>query len=370
LRPRLQAESGVALLEAGRFDDALAVLGEAANDPAVDGDTTLLIEVVRDRTMLHSANSGEFTRAAHERGFEALRRFASIDDESSLLQAGWLVVLTSMALGRMTAGRSAIDQLMATAVSGPNSGRLPGMLAMNLAWGPTPAKEALEQTTRLVHLASGDPAAEPLVLAHHAHLLGICGRFVEARVALTRMRDLLERQGQRLLMWGAWSQGVGRIELDAGEPQRAEAAIRDGYNALVGLGERGFASALAGQLAQVLVQQQRLDEAAEFAEACARDAGEADVLSQIFWRTARAAIEEGLRPEVSFALLDEAIECAASTEWPTIQGQVFLRAATIHLRHDAHTGRADEMLVRARATFESKGHVVGLRQVDALRLRR
>jgi len=252
---------------------------------------------------------------------------------------------------------------------GTFAGRLPGMLAMNLAWGPTPAPLALAETTRLLAATAGDPSAEPFVLAHHAHLLAISDRMDEARAELDRMRSLLERQGQRLLLWGAWGQGMGRIELDAGEPARAERAIREGYEALIQLGERGYASTLAGQLAHVLIREHRSDEAEPYIEACRRDAGEADVLSQLLWRTARAEIDQRAGRTSAIALVDEAIALAGTTEWPSIQGQVLLRAAALHADLDGTDRHFRQYVQGARSAFGSKGNVVGLRQTDDLERR-
>lgn len=366
LRPRLRIEMAIALLEVGRFDDATEALALAESDDALRQDDARLLEIIRSRIVLHSENSAQFTRDAHERGFEAMHHFASIGDHTAELQAGWLVVLTSMALGAMTAGRVAIDQLLESVRPGASPGRLPGMLALNLAWGPTPADQALAQTARLLDAAAGDPAVEPLILAHHAHLLGISDRADEARAALGLSRAILERQGQRLLMWGAWSQGLGRIEVGAGQLDRAEAVMREGHEALVRLGERGFASAVAGQLATLLAEQGRFDEVEPFVEACLRDANEIDVLSHVLSGIARALVAESHDLGKALELVDESIRLAMGTEWPSVQGQTLLRAAQIRSRHEETRSEAIGVANRAHSVFASKGHIVGLREANRL----
>lgn len=366
LRPRLQVELAIALLEVGRFDDAIESLDTARADGALAADDARLLEIIRSRILLHSEVSAEFTRTAHEEGFDAMRHFASVGDQAAQLQAGWLVVLTSMSLGAMTVGRTAIDQLLESVSPGGSPGRLPGMLALNLAWGPTPAGEALAQTAELLDQAAGDPAVEPLVLAHHAHLLGISGRSDEARSALELSKSLLERQGQRLMMWGAWSQGLGRIEVDAGDTARAEEVMREGHAALMDLGERGFASAIAGQLAALLALEGRLDEVDEFAEACLRDASEVDVWSHVLAGVARSLVAEPVDLGLALTLMDESVDRALSTEWPTVQGQTLLRSAELRARHAETSASALDVARRSRGAFESKEHIIGLRDVDRL----
>ena len=241
-----------------------------------------------------------------------------------------------MTVGRSGAARDAIDRLgiLAERLSHPLAGRLPGMLAMNLAWGPTPVPEALEGTSELLESVRDDPAAEPFVLGGHAYLLAQAGDIDGARRALDRMREIAERLGQRVVLWASWGQNVGRWELLAGDPERAEQALRPCYHALRGAGNLAFSSTLAGQLAHALVDLGRPEDAAAYATAARDEAGEADVLSQVLWRSAlaRALAEQG-DAEDSLDLADEAVALAETTEWPNVI--------------------ADELLDRARASSES-----------------
>ena len=134
-----------------------------------------------------------------------------------------------MTIGRSTAAREAIDRLgvLADRLSHPLAGRLPGMRAMNLAWGPTPVPEALEATEALLRDRagrSGGRAVRPRPGTPTCSPRPETSRRRAPRSS--RMRGIAERQGQRIVLWASWGQNVGRTELLAGDPERAERALR------------------------------------------------------------------------------------------------------------------------------------------------
>ena len=165
----------------------------------------------------------------------AIDLFAANDEEQALVRACWLLYLTSMILCRAGTAREAIDRLISVSgrFSDPLPSRLPGMLAMNLAWGPTPVPAALAETESILRRVRDDPAAEPRALGGHAYLLAQDGAIAAAREALARMREIVDRHGQLLVLWSAWGQNVGRVELLAGDPAHAERALRPAYEGLV-----------------------------------------------------------------------------------------------------------------------------------------
>ena len=264
-----------------------------------------------------------------------------------------------MAAGRSGAAREAIDRLAVVAdrLSHPLSGRLPGMLAMNIAWGPTPVSEALEATGAILRSVREDPAAEPFVLAGHAYLLAQDGSIGAARKALARMREIADRQGQRIVLWASWGQNVGRTELLAGDPAAAERALRPCYDALREAGNLGFASTVAGQLAHALVDLRRPEEATTYAAAARESAGDGDVLSQILWRSALARAL-ALRGEVerAVALADDAVGLAETTDWPNVLADTLLDQARVLRVVGRSSGAVAE---RADLIYVAKGNRAG-----------
>ncbi len=365
-RTRVVVHLGEALMDAGRMTDADRLFSELDHAEGVDEVSQTHIEMCRGQLELQQLPSTAAVMELHRRASDAMELLAIAGDESALLRACWLSYLTSMTVGRSTAARGAIDRLSGVAgrLSQPVAGRLPGMLAMNLAWGPTPAADALTEIERILASVRNDPAAEPFVLAHHAYVLAQLADVDAARQALARMREIAERRGQRILLWSSWGQNMGRVELLAGEAERAERAMLPCYSALRDVGERGFAGTIAGQLAHALVELGRYEEAASFATAGRDLAGEADVLSQILWRSAlaRVAARAGSGAE-AVELAQEAVSLADTTEWPNVAADALLDHARVLARLGEPAGAACE---QAAARFRKKGNLAGLAKVAAL----
>ncbi len=370
-RARIVVDHGGALMDAGRNAEAARVFDELDGSQGVDEVSRALADVCRGEIELQLASTTDTVDALHRQAHAAIELFAARDDVEALLRACWVSYLTSMTIGRSGAAREAIDRLgvVADRLQHPLAGRLPGMLAMNLAWGPTPVAEALDATARMLQTVRDDPAAEPFVLAGHAYLLAQAGDIDGARKALDRMRETAERQGQRIVLWASWGQNVGRTELLAGDPERAERALRPSYHALLEAGSHAFSSTLGGQLAHALVDLGRHGEAATYAAAARDVAGEADVLSQVLWRSAlaRALVEQGVAEEPA-ELVDEAVRLAGSTEWPNVIADSLLDRAHV-LRglgraSNAAAERAD--IERASVVYLAKGNEAGRAKAIAL----
>jgi class 3 adenylate cyclase len=349
-----------ALVDAGRNTDALEALDEIDASGAVADDVTRAhAALCRGEIELQLVSSTAAVEQLHARAAAAIELFAAHRDDTALLRACWVSYLTSVTIGRSRSALYAIDRLgkLADQVSHPLAGRLPGMRAMNLAWGPTPVTDALAGTEALLLAVGENPATEPFVLAGHAYLLAQAGDIESARAALERMRGIAERQGQRIVLWASWGQNVGRTELLAGDPERAERALRPSYEALRDAGNLAFSSTLAGQLAHALVELGRPDEALSFAAVARETAGGADVLSQILWRSAAALAEHG-DAERALRLADEAVALADRTEWPNVTADTLLDRARVAERV-GDASRASRDIERATVIYVAKGNTSG-----------
>jgi len=367
-RVRILVQLTEALIDAGRNADALRVLDELEGSSSVDEVTREHAALCRGEIELQLASTTTTVERLHALAQSGIELFAAHDDDQALLRACWVSYLTSMTIGRSTAAREAIDRLgvLADRLSHPLAGRLPGMRAMNLAWGLTPVPDALEATDALLRTVRDDPATEPFVLAGHAYLLAQAGDIASARAALDRMRAIAERQGQRIVLWASWGQNVGRTELLAGDPERAERALRPSFEALRDAGSLAFSSTLAGQLAHALVELGRSDEAAALAAVACDAAGEADVLSQVLWRSAlsRALALQG-DAERSRKVGDEAVRLAATTEWPNVLADTLLDRARVATLAGDHAV-ADEDIARATVIYLAKSNTAGHARATAL----
>ncbi len=290
-RAHILVQLSEALMDAGRNADALRALDELEGGAAIDDVTRAHAALCRGELELQLASTTTAVERLHALARNGIELFAAHDDDQALLRACWVSYLTSMTIGRSSAALEAIDRLgiLADRLSHPLAGRLPGMRAMNLAWGPTPVPDALVATEALLHAVRDDPAAEPFVLAGHAYLLAQAGDIASARAALARMREIAERQGQRIVLWASWGQNVGRTELLAGDPERAERALRPSLRGAAATPAASPSRPPSPGSSRTRSSSSGAPDEASACAAVARDeAGEADVLSQVLWRSALA----------------------------------------------------------------------------------
>jgi tetratricopeptide (TPR) repeat protein len=80
------------------------------------------------------------------------------------------------------------------------------------------------------------------------------------------------------------------IELLAGEYQSAERLLREAREILADVGERGYLSTVSALLARALVMQERYEEAEVFADEARHVGAEDDVMTQLYWRGAKAHV--------------------------------------------------------------------------------
>jgi ATP/maltotriose-dependent transcriptional regulator MalT len=220
-----------------------------------------------------------------------------------------------------------------------------------------PVAEVRERFDAILRTAWGDQRVAAFVSIVGGCLAAEEGRFGEARDLIARGRAILEE-----LMPGrsgaAPSIYLGQVELFAGDPAAAEAALRPGYEALKRMGEKGFLSTLAAFLAEALCAQGRLAEAEELTAASDAAAGPDDVESQVRWRCVQAKVlgARGERDEAE-TIVREAVALADETDF--LQTRADARVALAEVV--GLVGRQDEAveaLTEALKLYEAKGIVV------------
>jgi ATP/maltotriose-dependent transcriptional regulator MalT len=158
----------------------------------------------------------------------------------------------------------------------------------------------------------------------------------------------------------------GWIENLAGDPAAAERVQREGYAALEALGESGYRSTLAGELAQSIYAQGRYEEAERFAGISKEAAASDDVTSQSLWRGVRAKVL-AQRGELAEAerLARKGLAMIEKTECVLIHSLALLDLAEV-LRLAGDTSEAAELAERALTLYEKKGIVVMAEKTRAL----
>jgi DNA-binding SARP family transcriptional activator/ATP/maltotriose-dependent transcriptional regulator MalT len=361
---------GPALREAGDLEGADAILAEAVEAGTATGDrrVVLLAELQRALVRMHRDPAYQ-AEQAEETAARAVPVFEELGDHAGLATAWDLAGHARFNRGRAAlaeeAWRRAFDHARR---AGERSKAVDCLvfLAFCALVGPAPVAAAIERIEELGGRGDGSPVVEAIVLITSALLEAMRGGFDLARERIARGRTILEELGQGLRAAVAPASQLGRVELLAGDPVAAEVALRAGYEGLDRMGETGFLSTLAVDLAEAVYQQGRLEEAERLTERSEQAAALDDVASQVGWRWVRAKVVasrgdagEGAR------LARDAVARARRTDYFELQGLALTALAEVldrAGRREEATAAADE----AARVFERKGDVVSAERARAL----
>jgi tetratricopeptide (TPR) repeat protein len=229
-----------------------------------------------------------------------------------------------------------------------------------LMWGPTPVDEALEECRRLAR-ASGPgqlPLSELLVI--QGTLLALTGDFAQGRQLAAEGRRILLELGHKV-DYASVAQPAAIIELLAGDAATAERLLREAHDILEAAGERGYLSTVSALLALALARQERYAEAEVFADKSRRIGADDDVITQIYWRVAKAQVVAS-RSELAEAgrLATETTKLV--TDYDSFDGPI----ATVEVAPFLEAKAAKDALERALAGASAKGNVVTAEQARAM----
>jgi len=221
-----------------------------------------------------------------------------------------------------------------------------------------PVEEALHRLDEILDRSGGDRMAESSVLYSVGRLEAMRGRFDEARVASARGVKILEDLGHRPQAESARGEDFGYIETLAGDLPAAEQELRRACDTLRALGETGIFSTLVAELALVLCELGRFDEAAPFIEESRTAAAAEDILSQARWRIASARVQADQgRPNEAIDVARQAVAMLEPTDVIDIQADTLVQFARV-LMAAGKTAEPARALERALALYRRKGNVV------------
>jgi predicted ATPase len=228
--------------------------------------------------------------------------------------------------------------------------------------GPLPVEAAIERTNALSRVAADDPESRAFCLSARGALEAMAGRFEDGRELLREGTLIFERLGYNV--WAANNAQLSfAVEMLAGDPGAAARALRDSFDRLDEMGEKGFLSTIAALLAHALYELGAVDEADRFSRASEMAAPADDLISQVLWRTSRAKVL-AKRGEVRHAigLARDAVDLAHSTDFPNTQGDTLLDLAQVLVL----AGRGDEardVANEAARRFAAKGNIAAVERV-------
>jgi class 3 adenylate cyclase/tetratricopeptide (TPR) repeat protein len=323
-----------------------------------------LLELAQHRTMAQpDMTMDEFEEVTRK----SIAVFEELGDAEDLAVAWRRLSLVPRARGDFRACEEALEQALhhaRRAGIAKEEARVLTSLCEILVYGPVPVEEALRRCEVLRQRASGSRLTEAGVLAPISALLAMRGEFDEARALCTKLEDMCNELGLRLVMIGL-TETLGAIERLAGDHVAAEAALRRGYEIALAAGTGSFTAFQGGLLAEALLEQERLDEAEELVLQ-SETAAASDFGAQTHWRRTRALLESLRgRHETAIDLARAAVEIAADTDALNMGGDADLRLAEV-LQRAGRTDEADAAARDALKRYEQKGNIVSARRAASL----
>jgi class 3 adenylate cyclase/tetratricopeptide (TPR) repeat protein len=270
LRPRLLIELAEANWEMGEFGRVDELVLEGAELARAIGDRALELRFELRRLYLRWMGDPKRVRLGDvaEEARAIAREAAELDDPltegEALLRVGRLLGDTGRTLeGERTVARA--SECFARA--GVFSSELAFVRALSFSYqGPHTISVDIERAERALGEAEPTSPFEAFALLGLAVSRAMTGGFDEARSLLRRASAILEELGMALERAAAVGLSESLVELAAGDPAAAEAAIRPSYETLAAMGEKARLSSRAAILGGTVYEQGRLDEALRLAD--------------------------------------------------------------------------------------------------------
>jgi tetratricopeptide (TPR) repeat protein len=177
-----------------------------------------------------------------------------------------------------------------------------------------PIEPLVERSLALAEL-SGSLLARAWALKERGELRETAGELDGAELDFAAAHALFEEAGTavhtaKMLNW------LADVACSKGQPERAERFLREGIRILKPLGDRGTLVETQRQLAQVLLELERVDEAERYALQARETVGPEDVSSRATTRGALGLVRAAQgRDEEAERLLREGVEILERTEF-------------------------------------------------------
>jgi len=365
-RGELLCELGIAQRFAGEFEEAERTLEKAIE--TAGGDRRIWL-----RGQLELGQVGVFTGAQRssdeliELAEQAISIFEELGDDRGLGRAWRNLGYIRGSWGAQLADwhDAAEKALVYYRRSGWSASGCLLDVAAALYYGPVPTALGIERCNELLADVT-DPDGKANVSAFLAGLHGLRGDFAEARRLLGEATATYEEFGEEYALANNAGRVRGQIELLAGNPGAAEAALSACCATFERFRDDPALSTVAAEVADALYAQDRVDEASSWVDLAEERAPAEDVSAQLSWRRVRAKLlarEDRSEEAITVAL--EAVEAAAATDYLHGQGIVLLDAAEVY-RLAGRTRDASQSVAQALDRFERKDSLVAADAARAL----
>ncbi|HYT80224.1 MAG TPA: adenylate/guanylate cyclase domain-containing protein [Actinomycetota bacterium] len=353
----------VALEVMGQFEDADGVFERAIEGGRAIGDRRIELRATTRYRFSWMLRSPEATHADALAEMErAIAVFEELDDDAGLAEA-----LRMVGIVRLWAGKC--GQALQHWERGVGHARRSGdrrleidvlrWMGLALTQGLTPAGEAIDRIQALLRGHEDDPMLRSQMGRHQAELEAMRGRFSEARSLLDQGTEVARQLGLIMELGAGFQRSAGYVAFLAGDLHAAEAALRQGLEALERIGDIGHQVSVAADLALVLLELDgREREVLALADANERLMIEDDVDAQVRWDAARARAVARLGDAAEAErLARRSVDRAWATDYSELQGLSQVALAEV-LQGSGQTEEAAEALRKAVAVHEAKGNVV------------
>jgi predicted ATPase/class 3 adenylate cyclase len=351
-----------ALADTGEFTAAQAFLEEALDGGSSAGDELLIAraQVVGWLVEGHVGDPGSWVELAIEGSAQVLPVFRAAADDAGMAAAYRLLAWahgTACQFGEVAAAAGQATEHARRAGDERQARWAGAQYAMAAVWGPTPVPEAIARCEQIIEEARGDRRTEGLVKSLLGRLEAMNGNFPRARALAREARATLEDMGKSVVTASTSLDSCG-VEMLAGDPEAAERDLRRDYEALEEMGEKYLLSTVAAELAGVLAEQDRDEEAERYTDVAEELADDDDLTSQALWRWVRAEVLARRGEDVEARrLAHEATDLLGETDSLVAQADALLAQAEVV----SLGGREDEALAHTRealSLYEQKGDVV------------
>ncbi|MGH2922141.1 MAG: ATP-binding protein, partial [Gaiellaceae bacterium] len=260
----LDLGSRAGLIELGELERAEEVLLDAVETARACGDRVVELRATLEHHLLRNLVDETAFEALKEAAAQAIVELEELGDDAALAQ-GWSTIaqvhLMEVQGGAMAeASERALEHARR---AGDRTLEVESLvwLLRNCWFGPRPVDDGIRLCTEVLEQATGESYLESVAIQVLGVLHAMRGEFEPARELLDRARAMQLDLGMRLAYAAGTAMMGGAVELLAGDPVAAEKRMRDGYEILAAIGEKGYLSTLVGYIAESIYQQGRFDEA-------------------------------------------------------------------------------------------------------------
>jgi class 3 adenylate cyclase/tetratricopeptide (TPR) repeat protein len=357
---------GDALAGISAFDEAEAAFAEALSEAGALGNEVIEARALLGRAYMRQVSRPEGLSEFRPIAASAIAVFERVQDHSLLARAWEMVARAELVTGDSRGQREALARALRHAERAGDHRRVSfvgHLITGAQLGGDTPVAEVLSSAERkLAHAREhGYVGVEAGLLSQLAECRAMLGDFAGARELCGRFEELFRAAGKATA-----SDLRGTIELLAGEPARAEHALRSVDETHAKMGDIGHGVWARALLARALYEQEDDAAAEQLSKELEEDAPEGDLASAVRWRTIRALVlaRRGRAREAE-TLVREALALVDRTDWVNARADVRMDLAHV-LAAGERSREAADAVREAVCLYDAKGNIVSMRKARAL----